>query len=391
MDNSKQTTLPKGFYLQNTFGTSAIDGTWQTYPLGTNVTQGAKSLGFEYDYYPTTYKIAYNLNGGTNNSDNPSSYNVLYGVSLKNPTRQGYTFSGWYNGGTKVTGINEGKGANFTSSAELYSELEKRTIGDVTLEAHWTPTKYTLSFDPNGGTVNPTSKTVSYGSPYGDLPTPTKSGNTFLGWFTEKDGGTKVSSTTTMGASNVTLYAHWNPSKCTVSFEPSGDFDGLNKTYTVGQALGELPTPTMEGYKFLGWYYQDEYGVEVKATSSTVVTENMYLYARWEELLAGDSSIMITDNLTHGRGVYSVRINNGTPKDYSAGESFICNKGDKIEVKARVPDLGAEPDSFDCTGPNGNSLMNGYTWTKVDRNSSVLTGTVDKTGYISFYYLIIFA
>ena len=528
MDGSKQTTLPKGFHLQNKFGTSAIDGTWQNYPLGTKVTQSAKSLRFAYAYSPTTYKIAYNLNGGTNNSDNPSSYNVLYGVSLKNPTRQGYTFSGWYNGGTKVTGINEGKGANFASSAELYSELEKRTIGDVTLEARWTPTKYTLTFNPNGGTVNPTSKTVSYGSPYGDLPTPTKSGNTFLGWFTEKDGGTKVSSTTTMGASNVTLYAHWNPSKCTynvvyksssglslgtdtvqgtlgstvtvdapsktgyitpssqkvtfdstnaktitflyrlieysisynldggteyynptdytvetptftlnapvkagsyftgwtgsngsyketlvtiskgstgnrtytanweaikytVSFEPSGDFDGLNKTYTVGQALGVLPTPTMEGYKFLGWYYQDEYGVEVKATSSTVVTENMYLYARWEELLAGDSSIMITDNLTHGRGVYSVRINNGTPKDYSAGESFTCNKGDKIEVNARVPDLGAEPDSFDCTGPNGNSLMNGYTWTKVDRNSSVLTGTVDKTGYISFYYLIIFA
>ena len=209
MDKGKQATLPKGFYLQNTFGTSAIDGTWQTYPLGTKVTQSAKSLGFEYDYYPTTYKIAYNLNGGTNNSANPSSYNVLYGVSLKNPTRHGYTFSGWYNGDTKVNGINEGKGANFASSAELYSELAKRTIGDVALEARWTPNKYTLSFDPNGGTVNPTSKTVSYGSHYGDLPTPTKSGNTFLGWFTEKDGGTQVSSTTTMGASNVTLYAHW--------------------------------------------------------------------------------------------------------------------------------------------------------------------------------------
>jgi len=209
MDGSKHATLPNGFYLHNMFGTSAIDGTWQTYPLGTKVTQGAKSLGFEYYYYPITYKIAYNLNGGTNSSDNPSSYNVLYGVSLKNPTRQGYTFSGWYNGDTKVTGINEGKGANFASSAELYSELEKRTIGDVTLEARWTPTKYTLSFDPNGGTVNPTSKTVSYGSPYGDLPTPTKSGNTFLGWYTEKDGGTKVSSTTIMGSSNVTLYAHW--------------------------------------------------------------------------------------------------------------------------------------------------------------------------------------
>lgn len=211
LDSSKKVTIPNGYSLYQTFGSNDVssDGSWQRYPFGTQVTQKSKQMKFEYGYNPNTYKITYNLNGGTNNSANPTSYTVLYGVSLKNPTRTGYTFDGWYIGGTKVTGINEGKKANFASSAELYSELAKRTIGDVALEARWTPNKYTLSFDPNGGTVNPTSKTVSYGSHYGDLPTPTKSGNTFLGWFTEKDGGTRVSSTTTMGASNVTLYAHW--------------------------------------------------------------------------------------------------------------------------------------------------------------------------------------
>lgn len=391
MDGSKQTTLPKGFHLQNKFGTSATDGTWNTYPLGTKVTQGAKSVGFEYDYYPTTYKITYNLNGGTNNSANPSTYNILYGVSLKNPTRTGYTFDGWYKGGTKVTGINEGKTAWFTSADNLYQELASRKTGNITLEARWTLNKYTLSFNPNGGTVNPTSKTVSYGNPYGNLPTPTKKGSRFLGWFTEKDGGTQVSSTTTMGASNVTLYAHWNSIEYTVSFNASGEFGGLNKTYTSGQVLGLLPTPTKAGYTFLGWYYQDTSGNEVMATSQTVVTSHMELYARWEKVQEGDCTITITDNLTSGRGEYSVKINNGVAKEYSAGESFTCNKGDKIEVNACVPDLGAEPDLFDCTGPNGNSLMSGYTWRKVNRNTSILTGTVDKTGYISFYYRIIFA
>lgn len=324
LDASQKIEIPNGFHLNQDFGSDDIssDGSWTRYPFGTQVTQKAQNMSFEYDYLPSVYKITYNLNGGTNNSANPSYYNVLYGVSLKNPTRIGYTFDGWESnlfnlaqqkfmcinnvsgnelsnakmqvwkdgkflvqpltvrsvgdaskkyihnydtgmytirlaangniqdggsyyaenvylekgktytfsfrveeaskskyvisnvkvnkdGGTKVTGINEGKKANFATSAELYSELAKRTIGDVALEARWTPNKYTLSFNPNGGTVNPTSKTVSYGSPYGDLPTPTKSGNTFLGWFTEKDGGTQVSSTTTMGASNVTLYAHW--------------------------------------------------------------------------------------------------------------------------------------------------------------------------------------
>ena len=391
MDSSLKTTIPNGFKFMSTFSTEAIDGVWKGYPIGTQVTQKSDSMRYEYGYQPITYKITYNLNGGTNNSSNPSYYNVLYGVSLKNPTRTGYTFDGWYNGSTKVTGINEGKTAWFTSADNLYQELASRKTGNITLEARWTLNKYTLSFNPNGGTVNPTSKTVSYGNPYGNLPTPTKKGSRFLGWFTEKDGGTQVSSTTTMGASNVTLYAHWNSIEYTVSFNASGEFGGLNKTYTSGQVLGLLPTPTKAGYTFLGWYYQDTSGNEVMATSQTVVTSHMELYARWEKVQEGDCTITITDNLTSGRGEYSVKINNGVAKEYSAGESFTCNKGDKIEVNACVPDLGAEPDLFDCTGPNGNSLMSGYTWRKVNRNTSILTGTVDKTGYISFYYRIIFA
>lgn len=393
LDSSKKVTIPNGYSLWPTFGSNDVssDGSWQRYPFGTQVTQKSKQMKFEYGYNPNTYKITYNLNGGTNNSANPTSYTVLYGVSLKNPTRTGYTFDGWYIGGTKVTGINEGKTAKFTSADNMYQELASRKTGNITLEARWTLNKYTLSFNPNGGTVNPTSKTVSYGNPYGNLPTPTKKGSRFLGWFTEKDGGTQVSSTTTMGASNVTLYAHWNSIEYTVSFNASGEFGGLNKTYTSGQVLGLLPTPTKAGYTFLGWYYQDTSGNEVMATSQTVVTSHMELYARWEKVQEGDCTITITDNLTSGRGEYSVKINNGVAKEYSAGESFTCNKGDKIEVNACVPDLGAEPDLFDCTGPNGNSLMSGYTWRKVNRNTSILTGTVDKTGYISFYYRIIFA
>lgn len=391
MDSSLKTTIPNGFKFMSTFSTEAIDGVWKGYPIGTQVTQKSDSMRYEYGYQPITYKITYNLNGGTNNSSNPSYYNVLYGVSLKNPTRTGYTFDGWYENGKKVTGINEGKTAKFTSADNMYQELASRKTGNITLEARWTLNKYTLSFNPNGGTVNPTSKTVSYGNPYGNLPTPTKKGSRFLGWFTEKDGGTQVSSTTTMGASNVTLYAHWNSIEYTVSFNASGEFGGLNKTYTSGQVLGLLPTPTKAGYTFLGWYYQDTSGNEVMATSQTVVTSHMDLYARWEKVQEGDCTITITDNLTSGRGEYSVKINNGVAKEYSAGESFTCNKGDKIEVNACVPDLGAEPDLFDCTGPNGNSLMSGYTWRKVNRNTSILTGTVDKTGYISFYYRIIFA
>lgn len=96
MDGSRGVTVPNGFYLNQGFGTSAISGSWNGYTFGTTVTQKNYAMSFEYDYYPYTYTITYNLNGGTNSSSNPSTYNVLYGVTFSNPTRSGYDFLGWY-------------------------------------------------------------------------------------------------------------------------------------------------------------------------------------------------------------------------------------------------------------------------------------------------------
>ena len=94
MNDSLATAIPNGFYLMGKFGTSSLEGTWKTYEKPYSITQPAKDMSFEYDYYPYDYSITYNLDGGTNNSANPSKYNVLYGVSLKNPTKTGYTFLG---------------------------------------------------------------------------------------------------------------------------------------------------------------------------------------------------------------------------------------------------------------------------------------------------------
>lgn len=69
---------------------------------------------------------------------------------------------------------------------------------------------FTVTFDPNGGSVSTTSKTVNYGSTYGTLPTPTLSRYNFLGWYTAATGGTRVTSGTTVTiTANQTLYAHW--------------------------------------------------------------------------------------------------------------------------------------------------------------------------------------
>ncbi len=72
-------------------------------------------------------------------------------------------------------------------------------------------TTYALKYKANGGTVSPERKILTPGSQYGTLPTPTRSGYTFDGWYTKAKGGSKVSSDTKIYG-NTTIYAHWKKS-----------------------------------------------------------------------------------------------------------------------------------------------------------------------------------
>ena len=88
-------TPPHGCFVENYIGTSSVTGNWTGYEFGQSFTQKPASMGFQYNYSPYQYDITYNLDGGTNDSRNPSSYNVLYGKTLYEPTKSGYTFRGW--------------------------------------------------------------------------------------------------------------------------------------------------------------------------------------------------------------------------------------------------------------------------------------------------------
>lgn len=73
-----------------------------------------------------------------------------------------------------------------------------------------TPKSYTITFDANGGDVSTNNKTVTVGSAYGTLPTPTHAGYTFEGWYTAESGGTEITASSAVSlTANQTLYAHW--------------------------------------------------------------------------------------------------------------------------------------------------------------------------------------
>lgn len=80
----------------------------------------------------------------------------------------------------------------------------------ITMTPSVTPNTYTVTFNANQGTVSPSSKSVTYDSTYGTLPTPTRIGYEFLGWYTSGNAAITPSTKVTITAAQ-TLYAHWDP------------------------------------------------------------------------------------------------------------------------------------------------------------------------------------
>ena len=143
----------------------------------------------------TNYTLTYDPRGGSACSSKTVTYNTPYGT-LCVPTRAGYTFTGWYtaaSGGTQVT-----------------ETTTVTNVDDHTIYAHWSANTYTVSFNANGGSTPTSSKSVTYDSTYGTLPTPSRTNYDFLGWYTAAEGGTQVTSGTTVKiTSDQTLYAQW--------------------------------------------------------------------------------------------------------------------------------------------------------------------------------------
>lgn len=160
---------------------------------------------------PASYTLTFNANGGSCITKTKKvNANATYGT-LPEAHRTGYTFSGWYtakSGGTKVTSSTKA-----TANATVY--------------ARWAKAKrtYQVTFNANGGDVLLDSKTVLLGSPYRDLPTPTRPGYHFTGWYTRTSGGTKITDRTKVNlTANQTLYAHWSTAAVRATSVKSGSW-----------------------------------------------------------------------------------------------------------------------------------------------------------------------
>lgn len=186
------------------------------------------------------FTITYNLNGGTQNDSNPTSYTIDSGnLPLANPTKTGYTFMGWQYNGENVTSVNP----NWAK--------------DVTLNALWNDgNEYVVALDANGGKVSQTSVDVQYDHPY-SLPVPTKSGYTFEGWY---DGSLEIGNSGTWKyAGNRSFTAKWSVTTYSITYKLHGGTNASSNptSYTVEDTIS-LSDPNKIFNTFVGWYLNDK-------------------------------------------------------------------------------------------------------------------------------------
>lgn len=151
----------------------------------------------------------------------------------------------------------------------------------------------TVTFDPNDGYVSTSSKNIPFGTQYGELPTPSRDIYSFVGWFTDPEGGVLVNAEDIPSTLyDHTLYAHWELSQYTVYFDANGgSCSTASMPAVIGTAPSSLPTPTRTGYTFAGWYTAASGGTQLTISNwntnisgmdaATLVNNGLTLYAHW--------------------------------------------------------------------------------------------------------------
>jgi len=252
------------------------------------------------------------------------TYDKPYGT-LPAAYRDDYRFDGWFTAKTGGSRVTEDTIVPFTPKLTLYAHWTKETIAST----------YTITFDGNGGSVSQSSMAVTNGERYGTLPTATREGYSFDGWYTTKTGGNVVTASTIVSlAANQTLFAHWTalvPRVFTVFFDANGGAVGTrSKALTYGSSYGTLPIPTRDGYTFDGWYTSASGGSKVAATDTFLLNGDQTLYAHWTRIQIATSFDKLTYKFSNSSTSFGYADNYKIPL-----ERFKLIYGDTILAKQR--------------------------------------------------------
>ncbi len=313
----------------------------------------------------------------------------------------GYSFEAWYTDAACSSG---------KQTSNPYQTSDESGNKTYTFYAKFVPNNYTVSFNANGGTVGTGSKSVTYDAAYGTLPTPTRDGFTFTGWYTAASGGNQVTASTIMTtAGNHTLYAHWTENSYYITFNGNGNTSGTMSNMAMvyntaknltANAFARQYTVTYNAdggtssvnsasatYSFVGWAksptgsveYTDKQSVSnLTTTANAIVT----LYAQW------NSAAVILPTATKAGAVidgwYAGGIKVGEP-----GDSYTPTANVTLTAKwidKYTPEITGNNYSLQVDGEQTNAFSFKYTENPTAHISIVSISAVnDGSGKVISY------
>ena len=300
-----------------------------------------------------TYDIIYNLDGGTNNASNPVSFNIENGaIVLREPSKRGYTFVGW-----------------FTDSAfeEQVGSIPAGSYGEKEFFACWEVIVYDITYNMPEGAENPNPSTYTVESALTNFEAASFAGYTFGGFFTSESYGEQVTSFGGGAIGDVTVFAKFTPNSYVVWLDGSEEASSV-VTFDLNGASGEAPAaqtvtesatlsypaaPERAGYLFGGWFANSACEGEAFDFSG-LIGSDVTLYAKWVPLDEGAGEIKMN-------GSAEVNLLGTAEKAYrfiplASGNVSITTSG-SIDTLGSLYSGGTLLKQNDDGGSNGNFLI----------------------------------
>jgi len=244
--------------------------------ISLSISEGNDAVSFLMPYAPLTLTLTadklYTVTLDTAGGDpiRPIQYTVeSEAFQLPTPVRTGYIFLGW-------------TGEGITEPQEII-EIPQGSTGDRTYTANWQVIKYTIITLLEGGNAGSSEVYFYTVEQTVTLPTPTRTGYTFLGWTGEGITTPQPNVTIPKGSTGDKTYIeNWELTEYNITMDLSGGSGQEKVVYTMTDEDFELPTPTRNGYEFVGWTGE---GITTPQTSVIIPkgsTGNKAYTANWQ-------------------------------------------------------------------------------------------------------------
>mgnify|MGYP000427526272 CR=1 FL=1 len=206
------------------------------------------------------YTIIFEENGGSDVLDITQDY-MSDLIQPNDPTRDGYTFIGWFSDQTLITPYT----------------FDTMPLNGMTLYAGWDPAPAIVHFMVEGVDIPTLNAFTGDGLQF---PTPSLTGKNFIGWFEDENFTTPVT-WTEIPAGETTIYGQWEDIVYTITYEENGGSEVTDETHVYKDLLTEPTPPSKDGYIFIGWYIDQ--ALSIGFAFDQMPDQNITLYAKWAD------------------------------------------------------------------------------------------------------------